>query len=224
MNKRLKNKFLKAGILLLFFIIISQPCMAEEEVPLLPMTVQGMALIDGVPAPSGTIITAYIDENPVEEFVIESSSGTYCLWISGTAEDEGKSITFSVNGKTVKKTLVWKSGNQVLDLELSAGKTANSLISNKPSNLNSNSITGNEKSELPGEEDTSRVIENLVPQPDLKIQKNESDASDTEGSAGNSGNSSFLKSTPGFPLIDAFVVLSLVAFKFSFGRKSRRKI
>lgn len=226
MSKILKNKFLKASILLLFFVISSQLCVAEENVPLLPMTVQGIALIDGAPAPSGTIITAYIDENPVEKFIIESSSGSYCLWISGTAEDEGKPITFTVNGKSLKKSLVWKSGNQILDFELSVGKTGNSLASNNPSisNVNSNSITGTENSELPGEDNKVKVIENLIPEPDLKIEKNKSDVSSTKESAGNSRDSSILKSTPGFPVIDAFAAIFLIAFKFGFGRKSRRKI
>ena len=39
--------------------------MAGEEVPvpLLPMTVQGVALIDGAPAPTGTVVAAYLNED-----------------------------------------------------------------------------------------------------------------------------------------------------------------
>ncbi|HNW37833.1 MAG TPA: hypothetical protein PKJ75_03165, partial [Methanosarcina vacuolata] len=100
MNKKLKNGLLGTSMLLFFFLAFSQGCMAAEDVPpsppILPMTVIGVALIDGTPAPDGTIVAAYLNE---KEYLADTSSGNYSLFIPGTAEDEGKTITFKVHGK-----------------------------------------------------------------------------------------------------------------------------
>ena len=114
MNKKLKNGLLGTSILLLFFLAFSQACMAEADVPsappTLPMTVTGVALIDGTPAPNGTVVAAYLNE---KEFLANTSSGNYYLLISGAAEDEGKPVTFKVDGKNAASSVAWGSGDIV---------------------------------------------------------------------------------------------------------------
>ena len=151
MNRILKNNFLRAAILLLFFFTVSQVCMASEEVPLLPMTVQGIALVDGAPAPTGTIVAAYLNGEQVGKSLVDTSSGEYCFWISRTAADEGKTIKFTVNRKDTGKILTWKSGKQVLSFQLSVGKGANSedIIKSITSTINSESLTKTENPKAP---------------------------------------------------------------------------
>ena len=62
MNKILKNSFLGTAVLILFFLIAAHPGMAED-VPPLPMTVNGVAFIDGSPAPVDTAVAAYLNES-----------------------------------------------------------------------------------------------------------------------------------------------------------------
>jgi hypothetical protein len=50
--------------------------MASEKIPLLPMTVQGVALVDGTP-PTGTIVAAYMKREHVGKSLINNSSGEY---------------------------------------------------------------------------------------------------------------------------------------------------
>ena len=94
-----KSYFLKAIVLLLSVVIFSQSGIAEENIPLLPMTVQGVVLEakHGSPAPEGTIITAYIDGKVIEE-TSAGSSGNYCLWISGIT-----AARYSENSTAVSK-------------------------------------------------------------------------------------------------------------------------
>ena len=79
MNRMLKNSLLGTAVLMLFFLTAAHTGMAGEEVPvpLLPMTVQGVALIDGAPAPTGTVVAAYLNKTPVEEFLVNTSSGDF---------------------------------------------------------------------------------------------------------------------------------------------------
>ena len=128
MNKKLKNGLLGTSILLLFFLAFSQGCMAAADVPpsppMLPMTVTGVALIDGTPAPNGTVVAAYLNE---KEYLANTSSGNYSLLIPGTAEDEGKLVTFKVDGKNASSSVAWKSGG-IVTLELPDGKVVYSEI------------------------------------------------------------------------------------------------
>ena len=139
MNKILKNGLLGISILLLFFLSFSQACMAEEDVPssppMLPMTVTGAALIEGTPASNGTIITAYLNGN---EYLANTLSGNYSVFIPGTAEDEGKMVTFKVDGKDASSSVAWKSGG-IVTLDLPDGKAVYLEITESNSTADSNS-------------------------------------------------------------------------------------
>ena len=252
MNKKLKNGFLGTSILLLFFLVLSQGCLAAADVlpspPILPMTVTGVALIDGTPAPNGAVVTAYLNE---KEYHTNTSSGNYSLFIPGTAEDEGKLVTFKVDGKAASSSVAWKSGG-IVTLELPDGKVVYSESiecnsdSNSDSNSNSNSdsnsdsnsnsylksnsnlktcsepLTDNKEQGVSAEGSKIEVIKSSVPEPNMKTLENKIENSKNKVAAESSENSSKSESAPGFTIVSAIAGLLLLAFGSDLGRRSRR--
>jgi hypothetical protein len=229
MNRMLKNSLLGTAVLMFFFLTAVHTGMAEEEVPvpLLPMTVQGVALVDGAPAPTDTIIAAYFKGEQVEQFLINTSSGNFCFYISGETEDEGKPVTFTVDGKDSGESFEWKSGTVVSSVELSIGNAAGSGSSKKSSTSSSGSVVTNE-SEASGAE----VIESSVPQQNVKVQEktvpestdaDSGDESGVEQNAESSEESSETSSAPGFQIISAVAGILLLTFGSKLGRESKRK-
>jgi hypothetical protein len=200
MKRILKRNFLRIAVLMLFFSIASHAGTAGEEFPLLPMTVEGVALIDGTPAPNGTFIEAYLNGEQVGKLLVNTSSGNYCFWISGTAEDEGKPITFTVGGKNTKKILTWEPGQQVLSFQLSVGEGADleSYTKSGISGINSESRQKIGNLDAIGENSKSRIIESSVPAPDSNMLKNMSGSFWDKKAANSADDSSKLKSIPGF--------------------------
>ena len=60
MDKKLKSCLVTTSVLLLFFLALPQGCMAAADVPpsppILPMTVTGVALINGTSAPDSLFL------------------------------------------------------------------------------------------------------------------------------------------------------------------------
>ncbi|WP_197082051.1 hypothetical protein [Methanosarcina siciliae] len=225
MNRILKNSLLGTAVLMLFFLTASHTCMAEEgAVPLLPMTVEGVALIDGDPAPTGTVVAAYLDGELVKEAIINSSSGSFYLLIPGESEDEGKPVTFKVDEEDSGLNYDWESGKQVLSIELSVGDVADSG-SSKKSSASSSSSGSVETSE--SETSGAEVINSSVTQPEVEVQEsaaaNSGEGTETEQSAESSDESSETNSTPGFQIIYAVAGLILLTFGSKLGREARRK-
>jgi hypothetical protein len=253
MNKILKNGLLGISILLLFFLVFSQACMAEEDVPssppMLPMTVTGVAFIEGTPAPNGTIVTAYLNEN---EYLANTSSGNYSIFIPGTAEDEGKLVTFKVDGKDASSSVAWKSGG-IVTLDLPDGKavyleiaennsTTNSnsdsasdsnsnsnsdLVSGSNSNSNqktgSESLTNTKEQGVSAQSSKVDSIKTSIPEPDVKTLKSTVADSKNKAAAESSESSSKSESAPGFLIVYAVAGILLLAFGSNFGKGSRRK-
>jgi len=227
MNRILKNSLLGTAILMLFFLTAAPTCMAGEEVPLLPMTVEGVALIDGDPAPIGTVVAAYLDGELVEEAIINSSSGGFYLLIPGEAGDEGKPVTFKVDEEDSGVTYEWESGKQVLSIELSVGDVADSGSSKKSST--SSSSSGSVET---GESETSEaeVINSSVTQPDVEVQETVPENTDAdsgenaeaEQSAESSEESSETSNAPGFQIIYAVAGLILLTFGSKLGGAKRK--
>jgi hypothetical protein len=241
MNKILKNGLLGISILLLFFLVFSQACMAEEDVPssppMLPMTVTGVALIDGTPAPNGTIVTAYLNGN---EYLANTSSGNYSVFIPGTAEDEGKLVTFKVDGKDASSSVAWKSGGIVtldlpdgeavyLEITESNSTTDSNSDSASDSNSNSNQKTGSESLTDTKEQgvstQSSKVdsIKTSIPEPDVKTLNSTVADSKDQVASDSSKSSSNSKSAPGFLIVYAVAGILLLAFGSNFGKGSRRR-
>jgi hypothetical protein len=225
MNRILKNSFSGAVILLLFFLTLSQVCMAEEAVPLLPMTIKGVALINGIPAPNGTSVVAYLDGQPVEKLLVNSSSGDYYFLISGTARHEGRPITFSVDGRGTVYTVPWESGKQVLSLELSVGTGVDSgnPLKSLNSKLISETVTEIGKLNAFGKNSETRIIESSVPEPNLEALRNMNTNSGDKETAKSSEGSSKLNSAPDFPIIYTVTGIIGLALGCNFRGKSRRK-
>jgi hypothetical protein len=210
---------------ILFFLAISQLGMAEEAVPLLPMTVKGFASIDGNSAPNGTVVEAYLNGQPTEKFVVSTSPGDYCFWISGNSVDEGKAVTFTVDGIKTGDDIAWESGRQVLSLELSVAKGANqgNSIKNLASKINLESLKGIGKREVFGENSRSRIIESSVPEPNLKALKDIKSNSEDKGAANSLEGISKLFGAFGFPLICAVAGIFLLASGQYLRRESRKR-
>jgi hypothetical protein len=187
--------------------------------------VKGVAMINGSPAPSGTVVEAYLNGQPVAKFLVNNPSGDYCLWISGTASDEGKAVTFKVDGKVTGNSVSWKSGKQVLSLDLSVGAGADPVNSIIGWNLKLNSETLTEIGKLNafGKNSEPRIIESSVPEPDLEVLELINANSEDKGPSKPLEGSSKLNSAPGFSLIYAIAGIVGLAFGSNFREKSRRK-
>lgn len=223
MNKMLKNSFLGTAVMILFFLTAIPPCMAED-VPPLPMTVQGVALIDGAPAPVDTVIAVYLDGEYVEQFLTNTPSGEFTFYISGEAEDEGKSVTFTIDEKDTGKSFDWGSGKVVSSVELSIGNSADSGSSKKSSTSSSGSLTGSEDTEKDEE-----IIENsTVPKPEVTVpEKTVQESTGDEAEVGkgeeSSEDTSETSSAPGFQAIYAIAGIILLTFGSELWMESRRK-
>ena len=103
------------------------PTSAPAQLPpvspnVLPHVFVGTVTIDGVTAPDGTVITAWIQGFlvPVGEGVV--SGGNYDLQVPqyGNEPFSGKTVTFKVGGLDANQTAVWRTGEgTILDLAAS---------------------------------------------------------------------------------------------------------
>lgn len=244
MNKKLKNGLIGTSILLLFFLAFSQGGTAAVDVPpappIHPMIVTGVALIDGTPAPNGTVIAAYLND---KEYLANTSSGKYSLFIDGIAEDKGKLVTFKVDGKDATSSVAWESGS-IVTLELPDGKVVYSESTESNSNSNSNNgsngnsnsntksntnsktgsepLTDNKEQEISSEGPNAEVIKTSIPEPDITALKNTDANSEDKEAVESSENSPNPESAPGFLIFYAVAGILLLAFGFDLGRGSRK--
>jgi len=223
MNKILKNSFLGTAVLMLFFITAAHPGMAED-VPQIPMTVQGVATIDGAPAPIDTVIAVYLNGEFVEQYLVNTPEGNFTFYISGNAEDEGKPVTFTIDGKDTGKSFAWGSGKMVSSVELSVGDADDSGSSKKSSTSNSSSgsLTGSEDTE---EEiiENSTVTQPEVTVPEKTVQESTGDEAGVKETEESSEDSAKTTSAPGFQIIYAVAGIVLLTFGLEFWRESKRK-
>ena len=100
-----------------------------SAVPLLPAEFRGSVIIDGSPAPAGTVITARIDGRDCGSLTLESA-GVYGgdatfdkrLLVCGRDDDAGKTIAFFVDGARAAGTAVYDPGTSSrLDLAVTSG-------------------------------------------------------------------------------------------------------
>ncbi|MHC1571362.1 MAG: PGF-CTERM sorting domain-containing protein [Methanosarcinales archaeon] len=108
------------GILILVSILLTASLVAVAQVSSLPPTpptpnkFYGAVLVDGEPAPVGTNVSAYIDDEPRGsiEVTVEGRYGDRVnhsyLTVNGSEADIGKTITFKVDGVKVGSA-EWKS-------------------------------------------------------------------------------------------------------------------
>ena len=76
---------------------------ADDAEPLIPNKIYGNVIFNGDPAPEGTLIEAYIDgvlHSGTGSKDLGVSNGNYFIYVTGNASDDGKPITFKINGNT----------------------------------------------------------------------------------------------------------------------------
>lgn len=107
----------KVFIVLILSLALVAGVMAAEEVPQMPDEYKGKVTIDGNLAPAGTTITALIDGEVRGTLTIDEE-GTFGgnknidqnLAVTGYADDKGKTVSFTVNGKPAGHTTTFRPG------------------------------------------------------------------------------------------------------------------
>ncbi|MDF2958096.1 MAG: PKD repeat domain protein [Candidatus Alkanophagales archaeon MCA70_species_1] len=106
-------------------VVAANASASAQQPPVLPCAFYGNVTIDGAPAPAGTEIVAKIGDE-IRGSITVTEPGRYGgagaldpkLIVIGNTSDEGKNITFYVNGIKAEQTAVWQSGG-VFKLDLS---------------------------------------------------------------------------------------------------------
>lgn len=71
----------------------------------------GTATIDGVTAPDGAVITAWVEDfnEPVGEGAVSGGSYVLRVFQYGSGSFTGKTITFKIGGLIANETATWES-------------------------------------------------------------------------------------------------------------------
>ena len=112
------TRSVKISILLSILLTLSGTAAiasADDAIPTVPNTLYGTVALNGEWAEVGTTIEAYVgdDPNPRGEFEVETDAWYY-IGVEGSESDEGKTITFKVNGVPVDQTAVWHASTSPL--------------------------------------------------------------------------------------------------------------
>ena len=103
-----KGKYMVAVFVGLLMVVCVVNVFAQPAIPTFPCFIEGNVTINGKEAPVGTEIKAIVGDN---EHVYEvKEKGKFSISVEGDMTDEGKIITFFVNGIRADKTLEWRSG------------------------------------------------------------------------------------------------------------------
>jgi len=117
----IKEKYLRISSFLIILIlgISFVPGVSASGPPSIPNVFEGKLLADGANAPVGTTISAYIDSELVGQNSI-TEVGKYQLGVSGTEEDNGKTITFKLsNIESEPVSATYQHGASPAKLDLS---------------------------------------------------------------------------------------------------------
>ena len=102
-------KILSILSILLALSALTAVASIDEQIPPVPNMFYGNVSFNGEWAQPGTIITAYVgDEADPREFFEVEQAGLYHISVNGSESDDGKIITFMVNGETAN-TAVWQA-------------------------------------------------------------------------------------------------------------------
>lgn len=116
----IKEKYLRISSFLIILIlgISFVPGVSASGPPSIPNVFEGNLLADGANAPVGTVISAYINSKPVGNSSI-TEVGKYQLGVSGTEEDNGKTITFKLSNIESPVSATYQHGASPTELDLS---------------------------------------------------------------------------------------------------------
>lgn len=91
--------------------LIAAGFLASAQPPSLPLVVSGEVFIDDLEAPAGTVVKVFVGGREASSHTLKEA-GDYVLAINGVKEDEGKKLSFTVDGRQVSGIeLMWNSGN-----------------------------------------------------------------------------------------------------------------
>ncbi|MGB9803084.1 Ig-like domain-containing protein [Desulfofundulus sp.] len=125
-NLRCKSAILVLALLLIMFL----PVVAiAQESPVPPAAYYGTVMLNGQPAPAGTVIVAKIG-NEIRGQITVEYAGQYGgpgpldpkLLVKGAVGDEGRQVSFEVSGIMAKEMVAFKPG-QVEEINLTASIT-----------------------------------------------------------------------------------------------------
>ena len=92
--------------------------------PILPHLFAGTAKLNGLPAPDGTVVTAWVGglSEPLAESVISSSEFSILVHQYGAGSLEGETVVFKLDGTVADNAGTWTSGgSDVLELDAGSG-------------------------------------------------------------------------------------------------------
>jgi PKD repeat protein len=116
---RCNTIWIRVGILVVCLIGCAALASADTpSIPPIPCEFYGHVVISGLAAPAGTVITAYIDDQPRGSITTTTTgfyggAGTFDSRLSilnGSESDIGKTIVFRVNGNQANETALFTAG------------------------------------------------------------------------------------------------------------------
>jgi hypothetical protein len=136
MNNRMKlGSVTKASTLIMTLIALSgvATIALADDIVTPPNRFSGTVTLNGAPAPTETVINAFIDGDSRGSVVVESPGEYEYLSVNGRASDSGKNVTFTVCGATAEQNGTWTAmidHVQILDLtaEMATIAPADDLI------------------------------------------------------------------------------------------------
>ncbi|MCG7850318.1 MAG: PGF-CTERM sorting domain-containing protein [ANME-2 cluster archaeon] len=124
---------IKRSVCFFVIIILSSMTIATIAIPDIPNMFYGSVTLNGEPAPTGTTINAYIDEE-IKGSILVQNPGIYGddskLSVGGI---NGSTISFTVNGVEAEQTAIWQEYSNPQKLDLTSGEystTSDDNISN----------------------------------------------------------------------------------------------
>ncbi len=120
------------AILLVLLAVFAHGASSVAAQPQIPSTFFGTASIDGAAPPADTDLRAFVDGQdctqigPGLRYAIEDGIGTYVLNVMHESQKagcgrEGKTVTFTIAGRTAEQTAAWKPGPQEVNLNVGSG-------------------------------------------------------------------------------------------------------
>lgn len=126
-NFSLKRLNISIIALILIFGILTATASADSEtLPILPCEYSGSVTIGDLPAPSGTIIRAFIGDEEAGRIIV-TSAGSYGgaglfddrLLVEGNGDAVSQEITFKIWSNDVSETLIYQPGDsRTFDLHI----------------------------------------------------------------------------------------------------------
>ena len=108
-------------ILISIIVLSGMTLLASADQPSIPNDFSGNVILNGEPAPAGTVIKAFIDGESSGIKVVETTGEYVQLGVTGYASDNGTEITFTVGGVDAHETAVWYTSEPPRTLDLTAG-------------------------------------------------------------------------------------------------------